>query len=450
MSTRRVSRSRRGGRWATLAAAVAAVSAAGLLGGVLATGGPGGATAAVTPVEQAALSELVQGFSSGATAAFVRKLERRVERNERDVAALALLGLAYQQRARETADPAFFTLSERSLRRADALTPGNSLVLSGLASLAASRHRFADAGRLARRALRLDAGNAGALAALGDALENLGRYRGAFRAYDRAAELSPSVATYGRVAHARELLGRPHAAAEALRLALDLDSTLPEHQAWALVQLGNVELNSGSRQRAAAAYRRALDQAPRYVHAQVGLARTDIAAGRYRRAVLRLEAAVRLLPLPAYAALWGDTLYRLGRRTAARRAYALVKAIHRLQEANGVQTDLQQALFEADRGTNLVRAVRDARAALRQRPSLLADDTLAWALYRSGRCGEGIAYSRLALRLGTLDPLTFFHRGMIERCLGHQRISKQWLRRALDLNPGFSPLWAPVALRYAR
>jgi tetratricopeptide (TPR) repeat protein len=445
----RFSISRRGGRKAALAAAVVAVAGTALLGGVLSTGGPG-ATAAVTPVEQAALSELVRGFSKGSAAAFVRKLEARVERNDRDVTALALLGFAYQQRARETADPTFFTLSERALGRADALTRRNSLVLSGLASLAASRHRFAEAERLARRALRADGANAGALAALGDALENLGRYRQAFQAFDRAAELSPSVATYGRVAHARELLGRLGAAAEALRLTLDLDSMLPEHEAWALVQLGNVELNRGFRERAADAYRRASRLLPGYVHARVGLARADIAAGRLAPAARRLQTAVRILPLPAHAALWGDTLSRLGRPAAARRAYALARAIHRLQAANGVQTDLQRALFDADHGTRLGRALRVAREAQRRSPSIVADDTLAWTLYRSGRCREAAGYSARALRLGTRDPLMLFHRGMIERCLGRSDASKRWLRRALDLNPGFSALWAPLAQRYAR
>ena len=352
MSTRRSSTRRRGGRTAALAALVAALTGAALFGGVLAGGRPGGATAAApTPLEQTALTELVQGFSKGSTAAFVAKLETRIERNDRDVTALALLGFAYQQRARETADPAFYTLSERSLHRANALMPGNSLVLSGLASLAATRHRFGEARRLADRALDVDEGNAGALAALGDALENLGRYREAFRAYDQAAELSPSVATYGRVGHARELLGRPRAAAEAIRLALDLDSTVPEHEAWALVQLGNLELNSGERRRAEADYRRALRRVPGYVHARVGLARIDIAAGRFGAAAPRLEAAVQFLPLPAYAALWGDTLSGLGRGADARRAYDLVRAIHRLHPAQNKRSTLRPAglyLFEAE------------------------------------------------------------------------------------------------------
>jgi Flp pilus assembly protein TadD len=91
-----------------------------------------------------------------------------------------------------------------------------------------------------------------------------------------------------------------------------------------------------------------------------------------------------------------------------------------------------------------------ARAAHDARPSVQADDVLAWALYRNGRCAEAQRYSTRALRLGTEDALAFFHRGVIERCLGNDDAARRWLRRALDLNAGFSPQWSPVAARYAR
>jgi Flp pilus assembly protein TadD len=71
------------------------------------------------------------------------------------------------------------------------------------------------------------------------------------------------------------------------------------------------------------------------------------------------------------------------------------------------------------------------------------------ALARNGRCGEALRYSERALRLGTRDALKYFHRGMIERCLGHRPEARTWFRRALALNPHFSVLWAPVAGRYA-
>ena len=97
------------------------------------------------------------------------------------------------------------------------------------------------------------------------------------------AELSPSVASYGRVAHARELLGRPRAAAEALRLALTLDDSVLEHRAAAQVQLGNLSFALGRSSAARRAYATALRARPDHVHAQAGLARVAAARGDYRQ-----------------------------------------------------------------------------------------------------------------------------------------------------------------------
>ena len=75
---------------------------------------------------------------------------------------------------------------------------------------------------------------------------------------------------------------------------------------------------------------------------------------------------------------------------------------------------------------------------------------LAWALYRNGRCEEATAHSVKALRLGTRDALKLFHRGMIERCLGRPQAAREAFRAALEINPYFSPRWAPVAKEAVR
>ena len=133
----------------------------------------------------------------------------------------------------------------------------------------------------------------------------------------------------------------------------------------------------------------------------------------------------------------------------ARRQYALIGAIERLLHANGVKTDLEIALFQADHGIALRHALQRARVARAERPSIDGDDVLGWTLARNGRCAEALPHSVAALRLGTQDALKFFHRGFIERCLGHDAAAKAWFRRALALNPHFSLLWTPAAKRWA-
>lgn len=407
------------------------------------------ASAAATSSDAGVLTQLLNGLAGNDTQAYVTKLERRERRRGPDGDTLLLLGLAYQQRARETGNPRFFTLSGLALRQANRYPQSSALAAAGLASLAVSRHRFAAAVPFARAALRANPNDATALGALGDAWLNLGRYHQAFVAYDKMAFLSPSVASYSRVAHARELLGRPRAAAEVLELALTLRVPVREHRAAALVQLGNLQFNAGRLRAARRSYSAALRAYPGYVHAQAGLAHVEASLGDFKRALPLFRQVVERLPLPQYAIWQGNSLRAAGRRAAARRAFELVSVIGRIQAANGVRTEMLTALFDLDHGRKLADALARARTAWKRAPSIDSEDVLAWGLLRNGRCREALPHSLRALRLGTRDALKFFHRAMIERCLGHDATARRWFGRALLINPHFSLLWSPVARRYA-
>jgi tetratricopeptide (TPR) repeat protein len=146
----------------------------------------------------------------------------------------------------------------------------------------------------------------------------------------------------------------------------------------------------------------------------------------------------------------GDLQRAVGRPAEARKQYALIGVIQRLLVANGVDTDLETALFDVDHGIRPQASLALARRAQRERPSIDGDDELAWALARTGHCQEALGYSQSALRLGTRDALKLFHRGAIEQCLGSRGAARGWFHRALALNPRFSVLWAQTARRELR
>ena len=429
-------------------AAVLVVSAVALLGGVLA-GNP--MTGSATPTKpEVVANRLLDGFAAGDTEAHVSQLERRVESNPQDAEGLTLLGLAYQQRVRETGDPTYYPRSEEALNRALRLVPDNDLAFTGLAALAASRHRFTDARRLARRALSLNPYSAPALGILGDAEVETGDYDGAFATFDKMAALKPTVASYARISYARELLGRSTSAIAAMKRAVSAAASTSEPAAWSLVELGNLYYNSGRLRPAARAYREALARFPGYHRAQAALGRVAAAQGRIDRSVALYDRALETVPLPEYAARLGETLTAAGRSAEAANAYELVEAMQRLLEANGARTELETALVDLDRNVRLVDALSRAREAYEERRSIEAEDVLAWALLRNGKCGEALRHSKLALRLGTHDALKLFHRGMIERCLGRTAAARGAFTAALEINPYFSPRWAPVAREASR
>ena len=418
-----------------------------LLGGVFAT------DPAARPPARSAPAVLAErafaGFSPDNTEAEILRL--RDEARTTDTAqAYALLGLAYQQRARETADARDYGLSERALRAAHERDRANVYALGGLGSLALSRHRFREALTFGRRAQQLAPETARTYGVIGDALVELGRYGEAFDAYDRMAELKPGLSAYARVSHARELRGDWEGAARAMELAVDAAGSQPEPLAWSRVQLGKLHFSRGSLDAAAREYRAALTAFPGYVQALDALARVEAARGQLAHAIELERDAVERSPLPELVGYLGDLYRAQGRARLAREQYGLVGAIERVLVANGVRTDLETALFDVDHGLRLDAALARARRAHRERPSVQADDVLSWALARTGRCGEALRYSKRALRLGTLDAPTYFHRGMIERCLGRRDEAGRWFRRTLALNPHFSLTWSPVARRLAR
>jgi tetratricopeptide (TPR) repeat protein len=230
-------------------------------------------------------------------------------------------------------------------------------------------------------------------------------------------------------------------------LARDGAQGQAEPTAWTEWQLGKLAWAHGDLREASRRYRAALEAFPRYVYALDSLAQVEAARGQLRRGIsLEREASDRI-PLPQFVAQLGDLYAAAGEPARAARQYATIGAIERLLRANGVRTDLETALFDADHGRASVALASRARA---DRPSIDGDDVLAWTLARDGRCDAALPWSKRALRLGTEDSLKLFHRASIEDCLGHRSAARTFARRALALNPHFSLLWSDDARRLAR
>jgi tetratricopeptide (TPR) repeat protein len=217
--------------------------------------------------------------------------------------------LAYEQRARETGDPSYYSKAEGALRRALRLRPDDLAATAGLGSLALSRHRFRQALALGRGVVRLSPTTAVGYGIVGDALVELGRYRAAFAAFNRMAELKPGVASYSRIAYGRELLGDTAGAEQAWRLAVDAASSAGEPTAWTHWQLGKLYWSAGRAGAAEHEFRAALAAFPGYPYALDALALAEAASGDARKAIELERRAVDAIPLPQFVANLGD-LYR--------------------------------------------------------------------------------------------------------------------------------------------
>jgi tetratricopeptide (TPR) repeat protein len=170
------------------------------------------------------------------------------------------------------------------------------------------------------------------------------------------------------------------------------------------------------------------------------------ARGDDARAVRRYEEAVALLPSVEHVRALGDLYASIGREDLAREQFAVVEAARVLAEANGVDVDLEVAVFDADHGRPHA-ALEAARAEWSRRRSVHVADAYAWALYANGRYAKAAAMAQRALALGTRNATFLFHAGMIELALGHDDDARSLLREALATNPYFSILHASTARR---
>jgi tetratricopeptide (TPR) repeat protein len=386
------------------------------------------------------------GPRSASAAERVRSLQATIATGKATPRAYTELGDAQVQRGRETGDPSALTRAEQAYRGALARDGRNAGAVTGLATLAAARHDFRGALDRARQARRLNPASLASLPVMVDALVELGRYDEAERTLQRLVDAKPGLASYARVSYFRELNGDLAGAADALQLAVAAGGSAPENSAYVRGLLGNLEFARGNLGAAEEAYRSALDAVPSNAPAAAGLARVDAARGNLDASIERLRGVVDRLPLPEYAIALAETELAAGRRDDAAADLDVVRAEQRLLEQNGVDTDVEFSIFEAEHGSP-ARAVTLARRGWEAAPSVRSADALGWALTRAGRPAEGLVWARRSLRLGSRDPLFLYHAGTAAREAGRTGEARTYLRRALALNPRFSPLHAPRAER---
>ena len=356
----------------------------------------------------------------------------------------AALAAAYLQKVRETGDASFYTRADRLLAMALARDPRDQATLVQAATLAAARHDFRGALRLARRAAAVLPGTLAPLPVRVDALVELGRYGAAERTLQRLVDLKPNLTAYARVSYFRELTGDLPGAIAAMGRAVSAGGPAPENVAYVQSLLGALELARGRVGAARHAYEAALAAMPGYAPAAAGRARVAAVSGDLPGAIARWRRVVERLPLPEYVIALGETELAAGRRAAWRRDLQLVHAQERLLAAAGVNTDVELAIFEADHGSR-ARGVALARAAWASAPSVRAADALGWALARAGHVRAGLRWAHRALRLGSLDPAFRYHSGMTALGAGRRAEGRRDLYLALAHGLGAQPLLAARA-----
>jgi tetratricopeptide (TPR) repeat protein len=394
-----------------------------------------------------------------ATDDLIKNLQARVKRNAEDHAGYAQLGAAYLQKGRETADAADYELAKSALEKSlDLLSndPAAAFAMTQMAVVGMVEHRFEDALAWAQKALALGSGDPSPWAIAGDALADMGDYRGAAEAYSRLQnpygsqdeKLSLSYRRDSRMSFLRFVAGDTQGAIQLMRGAVHtaIETHMPaENIAWSEYQLAEEFFLAGETDAAEKAYLASLEECPNYYRALAGLAKVRASQREYVQAVTLYKEAIARVPYPEYAAALGDIYRKLGQLDDAKKQYELVEFIGYLSQLNQQIHNRDLALFYADHDLKLHESLALAQKELEVRRDIYTWDVLAWSSFKNGKLQEAATAIAHALEQGTNDPQLFFHAGMIYQNLGDSPKAKEYLQRALEINPEFHIAYAEAA-----
>ncbi|WP_327315391.1 tetratricopeptide repeat protein [Streptomyces sp. NBC_01235] len=382
-------------------------------------------------------------------AVLIDERESRVRAHPKDARSWAVLGTAYVEQGRRTAATALlYPRAEQALRTSLKVRPrGNAEALDGLAALSNARRDFPAALAWGEAARKLAPTRWTTYPQLIDAYTGLGDYKKARQALDRLMALHSGPAVRARAAGVYWDWGRREDAQAALADAAAGASAPAEQAAW-LERAGQLSFERGEREDALRHFQEAVRLDPDQRAAQAGQGRALAALGRTSEALSAYRVALERQPLPGYALELGELYESLGLTQAAGVQYNLLRARVRQEAAGGVDGELVLGRFEADHG-DPASAVLRLRAEWRRQPGIAVADALGWALHRAGEDREALRFAMIAtdrVHGGAVRSAPYvYHRAMIERKLGQAGPARRHLQEALQINPYFSPLLAPVA-----
>lgn len=367
----------------------------------------------------------------------IRFFQDRIRRDSVDASNHALLGQLYVRKARELNDFASYELASQAFREALRLNPEEVTAKAGAALVHCARHEFEQGLKMARQLQASHPREGMVLLLVGDAHLELGHYDQAERAYEDVRRADPQAGVLSRLARLAEMKGRTSDAIKLMEQAAAEErrgQVTRESGAWYAMRLGEMNFNAGRHEEAAGHYQAALKDHPRYPAALLGLGRVRAAQGQLDEAIVLCKQAVGInADVPMLAEL-GDLYARAGNQFLAGLNYEKLERA----AANQSAYDRELALFYANHDRELPRALDLAKKDLAARQDVFAYDTLAWTLLKNGHAAEAAKAMTEALRLGTQDAAMFYHAGMISKALGEKARARQYLERALALNPGFS------------
>jgi tetratricopeptide (TPR) repeat protein len=338
--------------------------------------------------------------------------------------AIERLGWTFVKKARLSFDAGFYKLAEQCAACLEAHGASGPDTLLLRAHALQSLHHFGEAETVARELVKLrerpfDYG------VLGDILIDEGKVREGAAAYQKMVDLRPDLQSYARAAHVRWLTGDLEGAIQLMKLATTAASANdPEASAWAFTRLALYQLQRGATKPALESCAAALSLQSDYAPAMLVRGRILLAVNRPAHALVELQQAAKLNPLPEYQWALADALTIAGDRAQAAEVQS------QLAKSSDTEDPRTLSLYLATRPQDVERAVRLAQQELTNRGDVFTHDALAWALAAAGRITEAQQHAVHALSEGTANSRLFLHAGVIAALNNDKSQARRLLKEA--------------------
>jgi tetratricopeptide (TPR) repeat protein len=347
------------------------------------------------------------------------------------------LAVAYAQRVRETADPAYYVQAETALQKSFQITPDNLEGQKARLMILLGRGEFTQALTLANALNKKTPDDVLLYGFIADAAIELGDYRDAEEAAQWMLDMRPrNVPGLLRGAALRRLYGDAHGATDFFTQAYQqMGPTQTEELAWTLTEMADLQLSTGDIDGAKKLLNSAIQQFPGYYAALEVLAQVHTARQNYSEAVDLLRQRNQRFSTVASRYALAEALERAGQATEAASAYADFVAMARPRINNNDNANEELISYYLAHGHDPAEALRIAKLEISKRHDVNTLDAYAWALCGNGQYEQAKKQITLALAVGVREARIFYHAGVISAKLHDDASASRYLKQAVELNP---------------
>ena len=316
------------------------------------------------------------------------------------------LAMALTQRARETADPKFYTQADEAVETSLTLSPDNFEAMKVRAWSLLGQHRFAEARVLATTLNAKVPDDLMVYGMLTDANIELGKYDDAEKSAQWMLDLRPgNIPALTRAAYLRELFGDIEGAIELMQSAFNrMPYQETEDRAWVLTQIGHLELVRQKPEMAEKVLLQALELFPRYHYALGQLADVRTAQKRFRDAADLQKERYAEAPHPENLFELAESQARAGMTADAAKSYAAFEAGARAEMMKDDNANRELIAYFAGAGKQPAEALKLAEQEIARRGDVYTREAYAWALFKNGRRADAKREIATVLAVGVQHP----------------------------------------------